>query len=87
MGKYLIVHDYVSGTFGPVRAHDVIEIPDDLIEWLLRDSPGVAEPVKAKKKRKRKAKPKKNRMVVKAENRSEPGPVMGTENMPGLTRD
>ena len=86
MSKYLIVHDYKSDLFGPYAEGDVVEINDADIEWLLRDSPGVAEPVKGPAKRKAKAK--RNRMVVKAQNRSaEPEQVMTTENMAGLTKD
>ena len=86
MSQYLIVHDYTSGNLGPFKAGDVVEIDDRIIDWLLRDSPGVAELVEEPAKRK--AKPKRNRMVVKAENRSaEPEQVMTTENMVGLMRD
>ena len=87
MGQYRVVHDYSSGTFGPIAAGDVIEIDDDILDWLLRDSPGVVEPVKAKSKRKRQAKTAKNRMVKAATNRSEPEQVMTSENMPGLVKD
>ena len=87
MSKYRIVHDYTSGNLGPFKAGDVVEIDDRIIEWLLRDSPGVAEPVKDKPKSKRRAKPKHNRMVTEAQNRAEPGPVMTTENMVGLVKD
>lgn len=84
MARYKIIHDYNSDAFGPVKEGDEIDIEDSLIEWLLRDSPGVAVPVKAK--RKRKAKPKKNRMVKAAQNRSVEH-VMTSKNMPGLTKD
>ncbi len=87
MSRYKIMHDYSGGGLGPFKKGDVVEIDDRIIDWLLRDSPGVAEPVKDKLKRKRKAKAKKNRMVVKAKNRAEPEQVMTTENMAGLTRD
>ena len=84
MSKYLIVHDYTSGNLGPFKKGDVVEIDDRIIEWLLRDSPGVAELVKEE----RAAKPKRNRMVKAAKNRSaEPEQVMTKENMVGLTRD
>ena len=85
MSQYLIVHDYTSGNLGPFKKGDVVEIDDRIIEWFLRDSPGVAELVEEPAKCK--AKPKHNRMVVKAENRSaEPEQVMTTENMVGLTK-
>jgi len=66
--QYKVIHNYSSGTLGPWKKGDVVEVPDEYIDWLLRDSPGVVE--KVKPPRKRKAAPAKNRMVTKAQDRA-----------------
>lgn len=41
MAKYIIQWDYGSGQVGPYLKGDVVEVEDELAEWMDRDSPGV----------------------------------------------
>jgi hypothetical protein len=72
MAKYIIQWNYGSGQVGPYLKGDVVEVEDELAEWMMRDSPGVLKPMedakgtksaKAKSAKAKSAKAKNDRMV------------------------
>jgi hypothetical protein len=64
MAKYIIQWNYGSGQVGPYLKGDVVEVEDELAEWMNRDSPGVLKPVKeAKKNGTKSSKAKSDRML------------------------
>jgi hypothetical protein len=64
MAKYIIQWNYGSGQVGPYLKGDVVEVEDELAEWMMRDSPGVLKEVKeVKKSGSKSSKAKSDRMI------------------------
>jgi hypothetical protein len=68
MAKYIVQWNYSAGQVGPYFKGDVVEVEDELADWIQRDSPGVLKPVKDAKGAKnakgaKSAKAKNDRMI------------------------
>jgi hypothetical protein len=50
MPKYTVTRNYSSSTLGTYAKGDVVELDEELAAWANRDSPGVLEPYKEKKR-------------------------------------
>ena len=49
--RYVVRHDYESGTAGPWRKGEILELDESIAAWVNHDSPGTLAPEKPKRKR------------------------------------